>query len=269
MDIRTIYFNDQKTVYMRAYLSDSIEYVRWSKCRPAVLILPGGGYERLSDREAEPIALHYLAAGYNVFVLYYSVNQHFPVAFCDAARALYEIRSRSDEFGINKNKVAVWGASSGGHLAGCLATMWNDLEILDKFGYVSSDVRPDAVVLSYPVVSGVVAAHKDSFVALLGRNASDSDLFQLSIENRVSSETPPVFIWCTANDGCVSARNSLIMANACVVNKVPVELHMFDKGIHGLSTCDKVTAVDDRYCLDDCKIWIDLSIKFLNKYLQV
>lgn len=269
MNIKKFYLNAEKTVIMKAYLLDQVESLQWCRKRPAILILPGGGYEYTSEREAEPIAMHYAAEGYNTFVLYYTCNARFPAAFHNAAYAIYKIRMRAEEFGIDPEKVAVWGASSGGHLAGCLATMWNDEQMLSAIGAKPEEVRPNAAVLSYPVISGITNPHKGSFDVLLGKNATHSQLSRLSLENRVTPKTPPIFIWCTADDGCVPAHNSLVMAKACVSNKVPVELHMFDAGPHGLSTCDKVTGWDEYFFLDNVKAWIDLSVKFLAKYMNV
>ena len=147
--------------------------------------------------------------------------------------------------------------------------MWGDEIILNKLECEPKDLRPDAAVLNYPVISGINNPHKGSFNVLLGEDASYSDLSRLSLENRVSPKTPPVFIWCTANDESVPAQNSLAMAKACISNKVPVELHVFDAGPHGLATCDKATGKDERYFLPECREWIDLSVRFLAKYMNV
>lgn len=269
MNIKKFYLDNEKTVIMKAYLLDHIEGVEWCSKRPAMLILPGGGYQYCSEREAEPIAMRYAAEGYNTFVLYYTVNARYPAAFHNAAYAMYKIRMRAEEFGIDPDKIAVWGASSGGHLAGCLATMWGDEQMLKVIGAEPEDVRPNAAVLAYPVISGITNPHKGSFEVLLGKDATHSELSRLSLENRVTPKTPPIFLWCTANDDSVPAHNSLVMAKACVSNKVPVELHMFDEGPHGLSTCDKVTGYHELYYRESCKSWIDLSVKFLAKYMSV
>ena len=269
MNIKKFYLNNEKTVIMKAYLLDPVDRIPWGDKRPAVLILPGGGYEFLSEREAEPVAMHYAAEGYNTFILYYTCNARFPAAFHNAAYAMYKIRMRADEFGIDPDKIAVWGASAGGHLAGCLATMWGDEQMLKVIGAKPEEVRPNAAILSYPVISGITNPHKGSFDVLLGKNASHGDLSRLSLENRVTPKTPPLFIWCTANDDSVPAQNSLVMAKACVSNKVPVELHMFDEGPHGLSTCDKVTGWNEYFYRDNCRSWIELSKRFLAKYMNV
>jgi dipeptidyl aminopeptidase/acylaminoacyl peptidase len=91
----------------------------------------------------------------------------------------------------------------------------------------------------------------------------------LSLENRVTPKTPPVFLWCTANDESVSAHNSIVMAKACVSNGVPVELHMYDDGPHGLSDCSKASGLDEAHYESHCGGWIGLSVRFLGKYLGV
>lgn len=269
MTNKTFYLNNERTAYVKAYLLDLVESVPFGQKRPAILIFPGGGYEYCSAREAEPIAMHFLAQGYNAFVLYYTCMKKHPAAFTNAAYAMYKIRMRADEFSIDRNKIAVWGASAGGHLAGCLATMWNDAAISRAIGCESEDLRPNAAILSYPVISGITSPHQGSFNVLLGENPSPSELSRLSLENRVTPKTPPCFIWCTSNDDCVSAHNSLVFAKACVSNKVPCELHMFDEGPHGLSDCSKNTGWNEYFYNDNCKQWVDMSIKFLEKYMKI
>ncbi|MCM1298940.1 MAG: alpha/beta hydrolase [Firmicutes bacterium] len=269
MKNRVLYLNSEKTASVKAYLLDSVDGIPFGEARPAILIFPGGGYTHCSEREAEPIAMHYLAQGYNAFVLNYSCNRRFPAPLIEAAYALYKIRARADEFNIDKDKIAVWGASAGGHLAGCLATMWSDSALVNAVGCEPAELRPNAAVLSYPVISGITSPHKGSFDVILGENPTPSELSRLSLENRVTPKTPPCFIWCTANDDCVSAHNSLVFAKACVSNKVPCELHMFDEGPHGLSDCSKNTGWNESFYKNDNKRWIEMSIKFLEKYLKV
>lgn len=269
MTIKTFFINQDKTAFVKAYLPDHIAGLAFCEKRPAVVIFPGGGYEYCSDREGEPIALQYLAAGYAAFVVNYTCNVRFPASLNDAAYIFHKIRSRAEEFKVDRDKIAVLGCSAGGHLAGCLATMWNDIQLIKSIGCEAEDLRPNAAVLCYPVISGVTAPHEGSFRVLLGDDASRSDLSRLSLENRVTPKTPPVFIWATANDDCVSAHNSLVMAKACISNKIPVELHLFDEGPHGLSTCDKPTGWNEAFYLDNCRCWIKLSVEFLNKYMNV
>lgn len=269
MTVKTFSINSEKTAFVKAYLPDKISGVSYSERRPSVVIFPGGGYDHISEREAEPVAFQYLAAGYAAFVVTYTVNAKFPTPLVDAAYTFYKIRMRAEEFNIAPDKIAVVGFSAGGHLAGCLATMWNDSSIIKTIGCGADDLRPNAAVLSYPVISGVTSPHQGSFDVLLGEDASRSDLSRLSLENRVTPKTPPVFIWCTANDASVSAHNSLVMAKACISNKIPMELHIFDEGPHGIACCDKASGVDESYIRPNVRRWIEMSVEFLNKYTNV
>lgn len=269
MTIKTFFINQEKTAFVKAYLPDSIAGLAFCEKRPSVVIFPGGGYEYCSEREGEPIALQYLAEGYSAFVVTYTCGAKFPASLIDAAYTFYKIRMRAEEFKIDPQKIAVLGCSAGGHLAGCLATMWSDVSVVKTIGCEAEELRPNAAVLCYPVISGVTAPHEGSFKVLLGDEASRSDLSRLSLENRVTPKTPPIFIWHTANDDCVSAHNSLVMAKACISNKIPVELHLFDEGPHGLSTCDKATGWNEYFYRDNCRRWIKLSVEFLNKYMNV
>lgn len=269
MTVKTFSINPEKTAFVKAYLPDAIGDIKYCERRPSVVIFPGGGYNYCSDREGEPIALQYLAAGYAAFVVTYSCNKPFPTPLNDAAYTFYKIRLRAEEFCIDPTKIAVLGCSAGGHLAGCLATMWNDISLVKTIGCSAEELRPNAAVLCYPVISGVTAPHEGSFKVLLGEEPSRSDLSRLSLENRVTPKTPPIFIWATANDGSVSAHNSLVMAKACISNKIPMELHLYDDGPHGISTCDKSTGYNEYYYKPNIRQWIPLSIEFLNKYMEV
>lgn len=269
MTVKTFSINPEKTAFVKAYLPDAVGDIKYCEKRPSVVIFPGGGYEHCSDREGEPIALQYLAAGYAAFVVTYSCKKLFPAPLNEAAYTFYKIRLRAEEFCIDPNKIAVLGCSAGGHLAGCLATMWNDISLVKTIGCTAEELRPNAAILCYPVISGVTAPHEGSFKNLLGEEPSRSDLSRLSLENRVTPKTPPIFIWATANDNSVSAHNSLVMAKACISNKIPMEIHIFDDGPHGISTCDKSTGKNEYYYQPHVRQWIPLSIEFLNKYLNV
>ncbi|MDR2559143.1 MAG: alpha/beta hydrolase [Oscillospiraceae bacterium] len=269
MTIKTFFLNNERTAYVRAFVLSRIEEIPWTHARPAVVIFPGGGYEYCSDKEAEPLAMRYVAEGFNAFILNYTCGKKYPAAFTNAAYAMFKIKARADEFGIDKDKIAVVGASAGGHLAGCLATMWSDTGIVRVIGCEPDDIKPSAAVLCYPVISGVTSPHKSSFAILAGDDANQATLSRLSLENRVTPKTPPIFLWCTADDSSVSAHNSIVMAKACVSNNVPVEMHMYDSGPHGLSDCSKGAGANEKYFNNPCAGWIDLSVKFLRKYLDL
>ena len=204
--------------------------------RPAVLVIPGGGYEYTSEREAEPVALKFLTQGYCAFVVYYSCKPNkYPLALQEAGMAMAYIRENAEKYGIKEDNVASIGFSAGGHLCGCLATIY-DNEVLDFLGDKKAFVKPNACVLMYPVITSGEKAHKGSFNALCG---DDEELRSyLSLENRVNENSVPAYIFSTVNDKCVPVRNSLLMACAYEKAGVPFSVHVLEKGSHGLSVND-------------------------------
>ncbi len=232
--------------------------------RPAVLIFPGGGYEHVSPREAEPVALRFTAKGYAAFVLEYSCGPHpFPVALREAAMAMKYIRENAQDLEVNASMVAAVGFSAGGHLCGTLGTLYDDA-VLKDIG--SSEVlRPDVLGLCYPVAVSWGKTHEGSFQNL---TFGDAELrSRLSLDRLVRPDMPPVFLWHTRQDASVPCRNSLIFATALAETQVPFALHIYHKGPHGLSVADetaypagKVPAVSA-----DVTGWIESMMEFFRE----
>ena len=216
------------------------DHVEVSKNRrsPAVLIIPGGGYSWTSEREAEPIALHFLTRGYATFTLYYTCKPHgFPVSLREAAMAMRYIRENAEAFDVEPTNVAAMGFSAGGHLCGTLGTMYDCPEIADIGG--ADVIRPNALGLCYPVLVEWGPTHQGTF-----ENISMGDPAlrkRLSLEKQVRPDMPPVFLWHTRTDTGVPCRNSIIMSQALDEAGVDFALHIYRKGPHGLSTADTLT----------------------------
>lgn len=249
--------------YLTVYAIEQIPEFSKNRVRSAMLVLPGGGYAFCSEREAEPVALAYIARGMDAFVLDYSVapacSEVFPAALREAAMSMIFIRENAKKFGIDANTVAAVGFSAGGHLCGCLGTMFNCPEVADLRN--SDLIRPTAVVLSYPVTISFKPewAHMGSFINLTGNNAELTA--RLSLDKCVNSFSSPAFIWHTYEDGCVPVEGSLVLAQAYKANKVPFSLHVFEKGEHGLSVATKETNSPEECARD----WVDLSVKWLKQ----
>lgn len=208
------------------------EVVCRKRSRPAVLILPGGGYEHTSLREAEPVALRFLAQGYVPFVLHYSCAPlTFPSSMREAAMAIKYIRQNARRFEINPEMVAVIGFSAGGHLCGCLGTMYDAPEVADIGS--PAELRPDALGLCYPVAVSWGRTHEGTFQNITGGGGQLRK--RLSLETLVRPDMPPVFLWHTRQDTAVPCRNSLLLAAALEEKGVSFVLHVYNKGIHGLS----------------------------------
>lgn len=235
---------------------------------PVVIVVPGGAYFFTSDREADPVAFSYLAEGYSVFLLRYSIEpDRYPVSLLELAALIAHIRRNADAYSIDPHRIAVCGFSAGGHLAACSGILWKEPVIAETLGVDPRAARPDAMILSYPVITSGEFAHRGSFDNLLGEKKDDPEaLYALSLENRVDPDTCPAFLWHTYADELVPLENSLLLASALRRAGVPFELHVFPEGIHGLSLADKrtQTAGRDEQIVPAAAQWMGLSKVWLN-----
>lgn len=213
------------------------------KKRPAILVVPGGGYAMVSPTEGEIVAKRFFGEGYQAFVLTYTTNM-FRVAplnkqpLEDISRAVRYIRRHAEELQVQGGKIVCCGFSAGAHLVGSLSVHYQDSALKDG-PYQEVSNRPDAVLLCYPVITSGEKAHRDSLEALLGKEASEEELAWAGLENHVASDTPPAFLWQTLTDELVPADNSILYMQACRKAGVPCELHLFMEGGHGMSLADE------------------------------
>ena len=192
---------------LTAYILEPVDGIL-DKKRPAVLLCPGGGYRTLSTREDQPIAMKYLAAGFHVFVLHYSLAPDvFPRALMELALAMKVIREHGDEWNVDVDRIAVSGFSAGGHLACCLGVFWDREWLYGALGVKPEMIRPDGMILCYPVITSGEYCHKGSFECLMGAEASKKDeklRRLLSLEYQVGPQVPKTFFMAYL-DGPVSA----------------------------------------------------------------
>lgn len=238
--------------------------------RPAILILPGGGYNITYEGEAEPIALKFCAEGICSFVLHYATKpsgEIFPTALCEALIAVSKIRENAEKYGIDKNNISVLGFSAGGHLCASCGTMFNDPCLEEYLGKSREIYKANKMILCYPVITADENyAHKGSFGNLAGKNYSElteEEKEMLSCEKRVTESTPPAMIWTTAEDSCVSPQNSLLMAKALADKKVPFELYIYPHGDHGLCSADHTTLEIQYKSTLECSEWTSKAVRFI------
>lgn len=252
---------NSSTAEYEAYLLDwDQEMIR--KRRPAVIICPGGGYGHLSCREGEPVAMKFLSMGYHAFVLSYSLAPvRFPTSLQELAMLVFEIRSHAEEWGIDKEKIVVSGFSAGGHLACSLGAFWNREFVYGPLGVNAEDIRPNGMILCYPVVTSGLYCHSGSFQNLLGDETGNEELRNLvSLEHQVGSHTPKTFLWHTVTDQSVPIYNSLLLAEALVKHQVNLEFHMYPIGGHGLALATEETSNgQEKYIVPQCQSWIYLA----------
>ena len=247
--------------YLEVFLIDRF----WEARRPMVVICPGGGYNYVcADREGERIALNYNASGFHAAVLHYSIAPHrAPLALLEVAEAIKLVRSHAEEWQLIPENIAVCGFSAGGHLAASISTMWNEPSIFSKEDINSRISRPDASILCYPVISGGEFAEKGSFSRLTGQDGGDLWDFY-SCEKRIDKDTPPAFLWHTVADGTVPVENSLLYAQALQKQGIEYEMHLYPRGMHGMSlVSDEYIWSKPTFARD--YMWMKLSVDFLNE----
>ena len=239
---------------LETYLLDTpTEKIRIQK-RPMVVICPGGGYEKLSYREGEPLAVHFLDQGYHACVLRYSVAPaRFPTPLLELGEVMKLIRARAEEWQVDTDHILLHGASAGGHLAASLSTL-----------YSSDETRPDFQILLYPVISMVPGiTHGGSRKNLLGDNPTKELEDAYSLERRVSPRSPQAFIVLSADDGAVPPMNSIGYFLALNQQKVPVSMHIYPIGGHGWGFRDNFTY--KRQWTEELEKWLRDGVKFEKK----
>ena len=221
----------------------------------AIVVCPGGGYGGLAAHEAEPIAQWLNSIGVTGVVLRYRLGPkyHHPVELQDAQRAIRTVRARASEWNVDPQRVGILGFSAGGHLAATASTQFDagDPNAKDPVDRQSS--RPDASVLVYPVITFTDPhTHAGSRRNLLGDNPPQELVDAMSAEKRVTKDTPPAFIFHTADDQAVPVENALLYAEALRKNGVPFELHVYEHGRHGvgLAKDDPVLGTWPARCAD-------------------
>lgn len=256
---------------LNVYIQEPSESLSISK-RPLILLCPGGAYSYTSDREAEPLAFAFMAKGLNVAILRYSCAPAvFPTSLLELGRSILTIRENAKEWEVDENAIIIEGCSAGGHLAASYACMWKrdfvSKALLGDIEEASKEkLRPNGLMLCYPVITSGKFAHRGSIENLLGdRYEYMKD--DMSLENQVNSDVPKTFIWHTFTDGSVPVENSLLFATALRENNINTELHIFPEGGHGLSLANKLTLSNGgNEDVPSAAPWIDLATTWLDRF---
>jgi len=282
----TIKLFEHSSATLATYVLQDGEFDRKNTVRPAVVICPGGGYAHISQNEGEPVALAYARMGYHAFVLNYSVKiqNPFPTALRELAKAVSIIRERSGEWLIDTNDITVAGFSAGGNLALSLGVHYKNAIVTDDIGLASEQIRPNQLILGYPAVTleprsletppflielmekGLMPDFRgpDIREILMGKeNLTEDEKKSLNLLQYVNEATPRTFIWGTYEDSVILPTDLLGLAGKLFENKVPCELHMFEKGPHGMSLGDATVKSEEQANALSLGAWVDLSVKWL------
>ena len=248
----------QTGVTMTLYLTDN-SAVEPDRQRPLLLICPGGGYWHRVAHEGEPIALRLLGCGIQTAVVHYTCAPAvWPQALHELAEALAYARAHAEEWHCDPHKIAIGGFSAGGHAAASLGVCWHTLP-------QGESCRPDALILGYPVITSGEHRHDNSFRRLLG-DEYPAKLPEVSLENLVDEGTPPTFLWHTWEDEVVPVENSLLFAQALKKHDVPCEMHIYQKGRHGVGMGNEET-----WCGTDWRLlpalqgWPEMAARWLKE----
>ncbi len=257
---------------LTVYIQDLYNEISIEK-RPLVLLCPGGGYSYTSDREAEPMAMAFMAKGYSTAILRYSCfPAHYPTSLLELGRAMLLIRENADKWHIDTDAVVLEGCSAGGHLAAHYACTWRGDFLADKLLGSTSEqekekLRPNGLILCYPVITSGEFAHRDSFVKLLGDRYEEL-LDAVSLEKAVNENVPRTFIWHTYTDQSVPVENSLLFAMALRKHNINTELHIFPEGCHGLALASNITvsSPEAKELVPSAQPWINLATTWMKYY---
>ena len=254
--------NSEFTANLFTYFLDNSPEIDPERKRPVVLICPGGGYAMTSDREAEALAVKFMAMGYHAAILRYSVAPaRFPEALLQLATAVAMLRENAEKWHIDTDKIVIQGSSAGGHLAASLGVFWNKPFVAEALEMDAEKFRPNGLMLSYPVITSGEKAHQGSFECVLGEDYADEEKRRfLSLEFNVTKDTPPTFMWHTAPDDTVPVENSLLFFQALHALDIPAELHIYPVGGHGLGLATAETAYPNGYGIQtECETWVQLA----------
>ena len=247
-------------------LDDAVNHFK----RKAVVICPGGGYNHLAFREGEPVAMQFLSAGVQAFVLWYSIKPAvFPMQLMELATSVKMVRDHAEEWNIDPDQIYVCGFSAGGNLAATLSTMWHEEFLTKSLGVSKEEIRPNGQLLGYSVVHFNDKYHEGRHVDLL--DGLPQEFYEITdLPQRVDENTPPAFMWATWNDTRVPIENSLSYANALRENGISCEMHIFKQGPHGMALATretKMAATDPNAEISvdpNVALWVMLAVNWLN-----
>lgn len=271
--------------YAKYYLQEPNEEIDSHRLYPTIVICPGGAYLWTSYREDEPIALRFLAEGFHVIVVHYATEglafyanmkqaqykknpvSLFPNSLVELAKAISYLREHAETYAVNVDDITVGGFSAGGHLASLLGVYWHEKWLEKLVGKPKEIYRPNKLLLAYPAIDLTPQVQEDSpsavLLAVTGSVEPNLEkLNQLNSIIHVSEKTPPTFLWHTNEDELVPAGNTMKFGAKLMEYGVPVEIHLFTKGKHGLGLGNFASGRKQDQTNAQVAKWIDLFLEW-------
>lgn len=272
INLKSAFPNLNKQVELIAYCPDNFSEYSSGKKRKTIILLPGGAYSFLSEREDEVVALRLIGYDLNVFVLHYNLGPyHFPYPLLEGLAAVAYIRKNASKYHVDEDAICVMGFSAGGHFAATIAAYHHDQKFTSILNLNPEDTKVNGAILAYPVITMGQNTHNGTMENVTNNQAELIDFY--SIEKHVTKQFPKTFIWTTHDDTIVDSVNTLLLANALKASEVKFELHYYPLGDHGTSLADKSCYNQenlDLHYMEEIKYfsnWIDLAIKFIKEII--
>lgn len=304
MKIETIQlYENRQDVKLTGYILDDCVALEKGIKRPAIIICPGGAYLSLSGSEAQPVAVRFASMGYHTFVLEYSVfnegdesNQidfskplkakehcQFPNPMLEIGKAMLILREHSEEWLIDTERIGVCGFSAGAHNASMYACYWHSELFTNYFNKPKEMFKPAVCICGYTLsdyvymrqhsknVGGMDKAFNDaSNTSYLGTTEPTKEqLEQVSPALHVTEYMPPTFLWATSTDDMVPVQHTIRLSHALADHSIPFEMHIFEKGQHGLSLANQSSAAAKTWINPDVTKWVDLCEAWLIKRMKI
>ena len=294
MNIQTLPLND--TARLTAYVADPEVGYRLCRKRPGILLAPGGAYLMLATREKEGVALEFLAKGYNVFLLEYSLgfssrevretmpsaldtDHRFPRPLLEMFEAIHIIKQRADEWNTDAARLFLMGFSAGGHLCGAAGVFWNAPEYVGRLPFApkGDELKAAGMVLCYPLINAYpeevlsINAPDNSETVLIRdflygtRTPGPEQVDALNLAKRVTKDAVPAFLWHSVDDPVVSAKDSTRFILAMQEAGVSCEYHLFERGGHGIGLANRVYAHNDGEIMPDIAAWTAMADAWMSR----
>ena len=295
-------YPDRRDVSITAYLLDDSEELLNGAKRPAVIICPGGAYLFCSDREAEPVAMRFLAMGYHAFVLRYSTfngmengkwpedvkkiprakaETVYPIPLIELGKAMLLVKENAGQWLVDEEQVGICGFSAGGHNCALYSSNWHKSFLTDALRTDTKMLKPSFCILGYAFIDYLYhsqlrfeeyteKSYQWMYLDYFGTiDPSEYAMVLASANYQVTKLNPPTFLWTTSTDDGVPVSHSLRMAQALADHGVPFELHVFGEGQHGLVLADQTTAQTKKEVNETVQKWISLAVTWLKNYASL